>query len=374
MYYIKQKLGMKKFVVKNTDDNTEEVLSWDEVEIAVCQLGIKIEGVYTRSWHGGSAGPLVVYKVDVYVPPSERTGKEAKLKMLNGVDIKTNNGYIASVSWQKPRDGKMRVVRLSDYGRTLGVAALTSHILGVWSKLEPSYLTVILDDKLEVMPKTFKKIGDLYSRKNLDIVIDLREVTKPSIINAFYREFTDTCGPPDHWRYIKDKQDRLDLWAGICLINNGLPYKSEGMYRPSEFISDIPFTKPRLLAMFSKEFASLATKYVFTSSEFWATSDPVLNYLDWIRHDGKFYLMSDDFATIWRVYNTPQEYNKSAKDVMNLSWLLQSCCDRSMPKAVVRLERYINIFGASADVAKYFIGFYRRANASILEWAQSMGI
>lgn len=361
MYYVSKKIGMRKFAVMNTDDGLEEELTWDEIETATCKLGIHIEGVSTRGWHGGAANPLVVSNIEVALPVSAKSLKSVKLKALSGVDIGVSDGCIVSVDWLVPDDSKMRVVRFSDYGTSCGANVFSKKVVEWYMQKQPSYLTVVLDDKIDVHPKTFKGIS------STDIVFDLREVTKPTIVEAVYLEVIQRLTyTADIRRKVLDKPERMDFWIGVRIANAGL-IGSTNEQKLTDCVHDAGAVTKQVYARYRKDFIKVCNKYVPKIENHQYRNNSIGIYVNRLLGVKRPMLSCNDFDIIW------EEYADRKQECCMLI-ILQNHTSGGEPKALVRLRHFIQYFGVNKEIKENFVTFYKRMNDILIQMCRERGI
>lgn len=361
MYYVSKKIGMKKFAVMNTDDGIEEELTWDEIEVATCQLGIQIEGVTVRGWHGGANNPLVVDTVEVALPVSAMPLKSVKLKALTGVDVSVSDNCIVNVDWVIPADRKMRVVRFSDYGTSCGANIFSKKVVAWYMQKEPSYLTVILDDKIDVHPKTFKGINCT------DIVFDLREVTKPTIVEAVYLESIQRITyTSDIRRKVLDRPERLDFWVGVRICNAGL-IGSTNEQRLSDCVSNVAEVTKQVYARYRKDFTKVCTKYVPKIESHEYRNRALAVYLNRLLGVKRHMLSCNDFDAVWSEFS-----DRTQEGCMRN--IIKNHTVGGEPIALARLVYFIKYFGVNDEIKKSFVTFYKRVNDAFIQMGRERAI
>lgn len=361
VYYVSKKIGMRKFAVMNTDDGLEEELTWDEIETATCKLGIHIEGVSTRGWHGGAANPLVIDKVEVSIPVAAKSLRSVKLKALTGVDISVSGDCIVSVDWVLPADKKMRAVRFSDYGTSCGANLFSKKVVDWYMPKEPAYLTVILDDKIDVHPKTFKGIH------STDVVFDLREVTKPTIVEAVYLEVIQCITyTADIRRKVQDNLERLDFWIGVRVVNSGL-IGSSNEQKLSDCVFDTEAVTKKVYARYGKDFAKVCSKYVPKIENYEYRNDALSVYLNRLLGVKRPVLSCNDFDALWA------EFSDRTQECCMLN-IIKNHTVGGEPKALHRLRNFIRYFGVNNEIKKNFVTFYKRMNDILIQMGRERGI
>lgn len=356
MFYISKRYNLSQFGVVDTDDGKEDIMTRDEIEYACIKLGIHIEGVTLRT-HSKYKDVVHIERIDVYVPPENRTVKETKLRTVKGVDIKTVDGQIVSIDWIKMPNAN-RVVRLSDYGVECGADLFPARCVGFMtqSPVADQGLTLVLDDKLTVHRKAFK------FAYNTGLVFDLREVTDQKIVNNFYQELLTDIGLAKIRPTVLDKDERLDYWIGVFMLNRGL------LSDMSEYINDVPAVTKALSEQYRKEFIHLPNKFNYKFKPQDAVYDEhQVKYIRWLVNNYKRTL-TNDFRTVFSMMSAEfHEYVSFLRCIRT-----DFAGGDSMP--FLRLLRYVQMCDPSPEAKKAFVEIYHRANEEYLKYGISCGL
>lgn len=175
MLYISRPLGVSLYGVVDTDDDTETEVNWRHLSDCCVDQGMHIEGVTVASNVAGR----FIKDVTPYQDKRYYSPKQAKLKMLAGVDIRTWRNEITyiAIDFDVMRDGT-RVV-LSEYARSM-----SGRISVVWNNRDmrqQKRVILVLDDMLFIKvnapsPLTKWVVWDVSAVSNDGLVAEMYEV------------------------------------------------------------------------------------------------------------------------------------------------------------------------------------------------------
>lgn len=208
MLYISRKVTEVQFLVKDTDDNTEEMYTDQQLRDMVAMYdSIDIRGVVTRP--DTIAGKAVRRVVDivVYQLPESVNPYCAKIKALCGLDIVVNGDEIMYIG------GHLNcsfTLVLSKIGRRCGPYMIKDVSGGI--------LTLVLDNEIRVTANTF---GEMLP---YNIRMDLRQVTNKRTLNFVYRVAAVPMHFEPFFEYCRscfiDDIDRLDLYIAMYALDH----------------------------------------------------------------------------------------------------------------------------------------------------------
>lgn len=156
MLYISRRISANLFGVIDTDDNTEELCTRDELYNYYVKLGIDIKGV---TFLKSSRSTYVT--VDVYNANSSNT--TAKLKFMYGINLQVDaNGCLVKLDAED--NWRSCTVRLSDY-----VTSLESYSVTNIGNGKDTVLTLVFDDKLQSISPKFLQSAYVGSYLRFDI-------------------------------------------------------------------------------------------------------------------------------------------------------------------------------------------------------------
>lgn len=151
MLYISRYIGLNEFGVVDTDDGVEEVVTLQQVIRACGPLNVQIAGVETHIRGFSYGKKSFVDSVLAYQDPITKTSLQLKLSLLGHVDVVTYGNMITNVLWDFDKIKEPVFVCLSDFGSCCG-----DRILWGNANRGEHKITLILNDKIEFGPKTFR--------------------------------------------------------------------------------------------------------------------------------------------------------------------------------------------------------------------------
>lgn len=145
MLYIKQKIGYNRFIVADTDDNSEELCTYEKLKYCVLNVGLKIEGVTIDSMNC----------ITVHCYNNLTDIKALKFKVLYGISLLINSkGTLCNMEV----DNKVinYVLNLKDWCTSLADFCFENvHISNADTKV-----TVVLSDKIKFNYRAFELCND----------------------------------------------------------------------------------------------------------------------------------------------------------------------------------------------------------------------
>lgn len=170
MLYVSRYIDTKHFAVIDTADEVETIVSRDELEHIVCDLGIQIEGVIV-----GEAGFVAAVPKKAII----NTGAMlAKLAMFYGVRLDIRQDVLTSIKLADINTTDTCRIRLSNYCRRL-----RNYMFGRSSEMgsQPKRnIVLVLDDRLTVEPYALEGVDRALCS------IDISEVTSKKILKVAY--------------------------------------------------------------------------------------------------------------------------------------------------------------------------------------------
>lgn len=173
--YISRYVGRYSYGVVDTDDDSESVVFTDVLERAVVKNKLNIEGVVLADSRSSSERRIDI--VRPYQLPEYATQLTLKTQALHGVEVVLWKDAIASIS-RKPWCNKTSI-RLSDYCTNCHERIFTLLPTNATNRLR-----IVLDDKLQIMDKTFSR-GN-YSFSDINVSFDVKEVTDRHLLYKIY--------------------------------------------------------------------------------------------------------------------------------------------------------------------------------------------
>lgn len=339
MLYISRRMGIGRWGVVDTDDYIETVCDMNRLREAVC-CGLEIKGVSVidRPFLGKH-----IDHVEVYQNPEFSQRNQAKMAVLNGVDIRTSGTDIVSISTPSGIRGDRVSVRLSDFGDSC-----SPHILG--SILIPygKTLTLVLDDKLKFTNKTFKGAIE-YSRLYLDVT----EVTDQKALDRVYLCDGFKDGFDSIETYIIDNEDRLDFYKGVGIIMVGVGSHSS-YYDLSKSIRSMDDVSQKLAKRFHKEF--------------YAISDGVYSLRSTVdSYYATYYLGRSSFCCMRdAIKDGVVTYELARRCSDDIIWMMRTI-SAIKKGALLRLQNYFQWFNPTQEMQDLLVRFCTRATQWIYE-------
>lgn len=353
MYYISRRVGVNRFGVIDTEDGHEDVLTGEEIQEAVLSLGIDIKGVesHFRPRNGKPTNRKYV-TISVYQNEECMQTRQIKLSVLQGLELKVNGDEITSVFWKSLKDKNPCTVRLSDYG-TRCADYLFSEVKE-YAYGAKSFLTIVLDDKIEVKGKTFKNCGEY------GIVVDIREVTNPRTAECVYKELltsrymSATLLPT----FVIDLPYRSDYWKAVCVLNRGFA-ASEKATHISQVVCDPKRVSGLIEKKFAKDFVSIS-KCSFALSSHASRSDAPKQYVIWLTKTNPEVLVSSDYL-VFKQYCMRPLFRVLKYD---------STCNKNV---IHRFQNYVEFFDVSQEIRTALVKFCGRANDFLVSYGREHG-
>lgn len=221
MLFISRHVGgfmERRFGVVDTDDDTEEIVTYKEIEDIV-NLGIDIQGVIAVLID--SKEGYRVTDISIYPNRLSNTLASVKAYTIYGIEINGWKGYISRIYWDAKRVTAPVVLKLSDFGDTLCDYLFSSVMILSFNELLYD-VTLVLDDSLEVFPNAFFVNGRKYTIKfdKGHMVIDLRQVTKDSIARFVYEGMAKVIARngSNSFCIIRDNEERYNRMFRECQV------------------------------------------------------------------------------------------------------------------------------------------------------------
>lgn len=245
MLVLKKQLTTTKYEVLDTDDNSVEVATTQELYHCVKDLGMQIQGV---SITGNNA---ILFK-----PQFDYSVKETKFKVFKGIDMHVENGELVKFTYTE--DLRDTTLKLSDYCHTI-----VPHCFQVaWNvKTGGNHVTLVLDDSLDIKSGSF--IDFFYcgvvnvdvsalSDKKADYVY--KEAIKAEAIGLYqsrgYKSVIDT------------NEKRFYYYWAECILKDGLFAFNGQVSRAEEVIPFVDEYTKMLQRKYKQQFEKLANSMI----------------------------------------------------------------------------------------------------------------
>lgn len=344
MLYVSGFAGQLKYIITDTDDGSETIAVWPEIEDYCINLGLDIKGVILGEKTVRGRTKLGIKSISIYQHPEEVTRQQAKLKVLKGVDVVVNAGRIALIKAHMDGAGTIRL-KLSDYGTVCG-----DYILMEMHYVRGFTLILELDDSIVL---TSKSLSYFIER---GVVVDLLGVTNKKTIQYVTAEVARSS-----YRYLSlgaeaiiDTHERINLYKAIAVLNreeNTLPNLST----IEDLIPDCAEVQKVIAKKYRAEFKSISEANFDTKSASvrWAmVSRPFVVWLS----ANKGLLTWEEYA--WLRGTRFMEIFGVLKEI--------STCT---PSVLTRFSNYVRFFDVSPEIQESFVRLCQRAG----DWLLTVG-
>lgn len=169
MLYISRQVK-NKYVVVDTDDNTESVVLFSEL-VKIVRLGVEIKGVLTGI---GDNGLVYIHDINVYQPVTDMSVAQIKRKSLDGLEIIKDGDTITGIFFTGSSPVR---VRLSDYGSVCGKRVFMKK-----KDCQPTDgLTLVLDDHIKYYRASLRGIPR-------NVILDITDLENKSVLKVIEEE------------------------------------------------------------------------------------------------------------------------------------------------------------------------------------------
>lgn len=192
-------VDVNSFGVVNTDDDTETIMTFNELWHKVNDNGLEVAGVTSgeNPFHNSKA-----YRP--YQDPRYYTTLMTKTRALLGVDVTVWRDMITCVAGCVYPLMCGKSIRLSNYGKY--VSCNTLFMFSDHPIYEPpQFIRIILDDKIEVAANTLCWIKEGY-------LFDFSEISDDAFVVQLYKNYLayDRWNDPHVWdKYVFDSKQRI---------------------------------------------------------------------------------------------------------------------------------------------------------------------
>lgn len=335
MLYISRMYGQRRYVVTDTDDNTDEEVSLDKLRRAV-MAGVEIMGV-TAVTH---AGVKYVMKAEVYQLPSEMTAKQAKAKTLKGIDIRTKDGVITYINWNDATVPTNCRLRLSDYG-----TEVADNVLNECRNAHTKEIVIVLDDKVTIRRYSFS------NSQQCSVRFDMTELRSDKTARIIYLEWVeDRLEFKTLSNFVIDRADRADKWLAYGVVKRG--------FEPGRWFSDE--TMSWVENIFYRQFKTLSeTKFQFPQTQ--EALAVARDYCVHLKRKAAFWLSEpDDYDEVF----TADKFN------VFKALEIATTCNRAV---VLDFSNYVYYLHTSDRIRQLYVNLAVRANKWFLNLMVQQG-
>lgn len=208
MLYVSRLVGRYSFEIVDTDDNTVESATHQDI-VKATNLGVAIEGVsLVKSMT--FFGSQMIKSIEPYQLDSELTQMQVKAKVMLHVDVKLYKGVLTQLTWDVDDWNWPVSIRLSDFA-----AESSDRVLYGNPVSESHRVTLIFDDKFKVSDKALYVNTGL---KDRGFKFDIREVTDYYRAMSIYKQLLEKQSYGDLLEDILDDESRKRDVASKLLI------------------------------------------------------------------------------------------------------------------------------------------------------------
>jgi hypothetical protein len=333
MLYISRYINDKGYGIVDTDDNTEEFISYQDIKYYVEKLKIDIKGVEVPR-RGAEKGKVSVITPYSYVADRATT----KLKILQNVELTRYADSICKVCVLDSNDRVGSFV-LSKYGSRVEDFAF---ILNSNAK---SPVRVILDDNVEFSDRALQSLNGL----SINYIFDLSNVTNTHTSELIYRfllpRYMHMDFDIEKYGIIDSNLKRRDYYKVLRVIGDFTVQQSNGVAIDLH-LTDIEDTYRRIYALWYQSFKDLL-KVKFSLRSVGKDNSQALDYAkDFLRSYGEKSIMNDEYLANLKVVNSILGY---AGIVINIS----------VPD-LHKLEGCLMVFGLRKELFDVYKDFVRK--------------
>lgn len=198
MLYVSRDFHNDSYGVYDTDDGTEELITFTDLAKVTIDDGIDVKGITTQDMSSLGIKSIFLDTVIPYQDPQFYTKAQAKLKTLRGIDIHTWKDEITYIGINGHVFPEKLSVRLSDYGKTMHGEM---DVMWYGTKQGKS-ITLVLDDKLYVY-------GGYPTVGLAGVIWDVSEVSSGKLVAGMFKQLESEGLGANFWHnFVIDRQNR----------------------------------------------------------------------------------------------------------------------------------------------------------------------
>lgn len=180
MLFISRDIDASHWAIVDSETGAEQVASRAQIEALIAKTDIEIAGVDITV---GKSGHRWVGNIRPWQDPTKYTGKQAKMRTLLGVDVRTYNREITYIGVDCNLVRKSLKLRLSEFGSKVNWdIRIHSSNIDAHSNLT---VTLVFDDNIDIIGKS-----RTYFPTNM--LIDISELTSTYLVDTFYMELLES--------------------------------------------------------------------------------------------------------------------------------------------------------------------------------------
>lgn len=356
MLYISRQVTSRKYIVVDTDDNSETYVTIADLNRYCITLGMQIEGVEIRLYRDGSG--RCHYYINSVTPRQSSTystGAMARTKVFTGVEVRVYNNHVTGVTGSLNEIKPNTIIRLSDFGNECDKYIFKSFPFA--DDRAGVMLTVMLDDKIKLNAVSL----DSCFRKH--IALDMREVknkkSKKDLIKYICIELLknryDAMKWLDKGYIVTDDTWLIDYLRAELVLEHGIDvYVKNGFSCVDEILTDAEGTEKLISKLHRYEFLSIAkSSFAFYDSLLY--SDFVTAFVHWSRTpNGKSLLERRD-------YNTYVEYPRLSE-----AFVVLKRFSRCNYRVLDRFRNYSLYFKPTEEIKQAYVDLVYRTWKEVL--------
>lgn len=182
-----------RYGIVDTDDDSEQLISWPALRDNVVGRGLEIAGVSTSD----SISGLYIHDTHPYQDARYCTAAQAKAKTLLGVELVLWRGIITCITADANVTPTGATLCLSDYCTKVNASA---YIGWLPSTNKSKFMRLILDDKITEL--------SISSQHVFGVVWDISELNNPAVLNVLRDKLSFLASQESWEKYVIDRQKR----------------------------------------------------------------------------------------------------------------------------------------------------------------------
>ena len=211
MLFVSRYIGTDKYGVVDTDDGVEEVVTLNDIEHAVLQQGLEINGaVIHRDFpqRDGGKGHKWLDYAKPFQDDSSKTSFQEYVKREQSVEVNVYNSTITCIHAANRRIRRPVSIRLSDFAPAIGDCVLSPN-----ATVGRHILTLVFDDKLKSLTELsfrmakYSEASERYGVESHGVVFDMRELSSNELAFKVYSQLAEY--PRNPFGSVRDKDTRL---------------------------------------------------------------------------------------------------------------------------------------------------------------------
>lgn len=354
MLYVSKRYSSLKYGIVDTDDGQEEVYTAQELAEIVDTLGIEIKGVTLGDKIYKNGKRKVWCTVKVWQAEESLQKSQVKLKVLVGVDVKTNGSEITGLSWKHFATERPVRLRLSDYGDSCAEYLLAD--IQNFAFRGAKFLTIVLDDKIALKAKSFKHAP------HIGVRFDLSEVTNKKTVEIVYKELISDRSMSQTLlkEIVTDKPDRLDFYRAVTILNNGYKFNEKNQNIQITFPDNYEEISAQITKKYKPEFLAIS-RAVLQMRSGTAPDYMIRNYVGWLVSG-----TAKDMITCY-------DYTSLRYTCMDSLFRVIGQATTCNANVMERYKFYIKHFVVDGEMKGTFINFVHKLHTFMLSYCEKRG-